>query len=194
MTDKSHPVVVAAANGVLPDWAVAGEERRAHVARVASLLESWCRELGRGKPDVMRWRAAGFLHDALRDAPPAELAPSLPERIRGLPESAYHGPAAAARLEAAGVDDRELLGAIRWHTLGSPGFGELGKALVAADALEPGRTRRPAWRRELRARAPEELDGVVTEIVASRIGYLLRARSPVHPRTLGFWNSLINGT
>lgn len=194
MPDKSHPVVVAAANGVLPDWAVAGEERRAHMARVASLLESWYRKMDRRKPGVMRWRAAGFLHDALRDAPPAELASGLPKRLRALPKTAYHGPAAAARLEAAGVGDRELLDAIRWHTLGSPGFGALGKALVAADALEPGRTRRPAWRHELRGRAPEELDAVVTEIVASRIGYLLHARSPVHPRTLGFWNSLVNGT
>lgn len=194
MPDKSHPVVAAAADGVLPDWAVAGEKRRAHMARVASLLESWGRKLGRKEPGSVRWRAAGFLHDALRDAPPAELAPGLPERLRALPETAYHGPAAAARLEAAGVDDRELLDAIRWHTLGSPGFGKLGKALVAADALEPGRTGRPAWRRELRERAPEELDGVVTEIVSSRIGYLLHARSPVHPRTLGFWNSLVNGT
>lgn len=142
----------------------------------------------------MRWRAAGFLHDALRDALPGELAPTLSERFRALPESAYHGPAAAARLEAAGVDDRELLAAIRWHTLGSPGFGTLGKALVAADTLEPGRTERPAWRRELRERAPEELDGIVTEIVANRIGYLLHARSPVHPQTLGFWNSLVNAT
>lgn len=194
MPDKLHPVVVAAADGVLPDWAVAGEKRRAHMARVASLLETWCRELGVGRRSVIRWRAAGFLHDALRDAPPAELAPGLPEGIRALPETAYHGPAAAARLEAAGVEDRELLDAIRWHTLGSTRFGELGKALVAADTLEPGRARRPAWRRELRGRVPEELDAVVTEIVASRIGYLLHARSPVHPRTLGFWNSLVNGT
>ncbi len=194
MPDKLHPAVAAAANGELPDWAVAGHDRRAHMARVASLLESWCCELGRAKRSVVRWRAAGFLHDAFRDAPPGELAAFLPQRFLSLPESAYHGPAAAARLEDDGVDDLELLDAVRWHTLGSPRFGTLGRALVAADALEPGRSRRPAWRRELRDRAPGDLSGVVTEIVASRIGYLLRARCPVHPRTLAFWNSLVNGT
>ena len=194
MPDRLHPVVAAAASGELPEWAVAGEDRRAHMARVAALLESWCRDLCPGKGRIVTWRAAGFLHDALRDAPPGELAPFLPERFLSLPGSAYHGPAAAARLEGEGVDDLELLDAIRWHTLGSPRFGALGKALVAADALEPGRTHRPAWRRELRERAPDDLTGVVTEIVASRIDYLLRVRSPVHPRTLGFWNSLVNGT
>ena len=194
MPDKLHPVVAAAARGELPGWAVAGQDRRAHMARVACLMESWCRDLCPGKGRIVRWRAAGFLHDALRDAPPNELVACLPERLRPLPESAYHGPAAAARLEDDGVDDPELLDAIRWHTLGSARFGRLGKALVAADALEPGRTLRPAWRRDLRKRAPGDLTRVVTEIVASRIGYLLRARCPVHPRTLGFWNSLVNGT
>lgn len=193
MPDKLHPIVVAAANGELPDWAVASEERRAHMTRVASLLESWCRDLCPGQSSIVRWRAAGFLHDALRDAPHGELASQLPEQLRELPPSAYHGPAAAARLGAEGVDDWELLDAVRWHTLGSPGFGTLGKALVAADALEPGRTRRPAWHRDLREQAPGDLDGVVAEIVAGRIGYLLRVRSPVHPRTLGFWNSLVDG-
>ena len=190
---KPHPLVTAAASGHLPAWAVAGEERRAHMARVAALLERWCRDRGLGKGQVTRWRAAGYLHDALRDAPPEQLALILSDEFRSLPGSAYHGPAAALRLRDEGVDDPELLHAIRWHTLGSSRFGTLGKALVAADALEPGREGRREWRRELRRRAPRDLEGVLIEIVANRIGYLLGARRPVHPRTLRFWNSLVNG-
>ena len=149
--------------------------------------------MGLGKRQVVRWRAAGHLHDVLRDAPPADLASILPETLRALPETAYHGPAAAVLLAEAGVKDRELLRAIRWHTLGSRKFGVLGKALYAADFLEPGRPRRKRWREGLRARAPRRMDQVVTEIVGSRIDYLLRSELPVHPRTLGFWNSLVNG-
>lgn len=141
----------------------------------------------------MRWRAAGYLHDALRDAPPDRLAMILPDRFRSLPGSAFHGPAAAFRLENEGVDDRELLRAVRWHTVGSRRFGTLGKALLVADALEPGREARREWRRALRKRMPRDMDRVLIEIVASRIGYLLDARRPVHPRTLRFWNSLANG-
>ena len=191
---RLHPVVAAAAGGDLPDWAVAGEERRAHMARVARLLERWGRDLGLGKVGVARWRAAGHLHDALRDASPERLAAILPRRRRELPRAAYHGPAAAALLKRGGVGDRELLHAIRWHTLGSRRFGLLGKALCAADLLEPGRPGRAEWRRELRSRFPSDVDRVLIEVVFDRIDYLLRARRPVHPRTLGFWNSLVDGS
>ena len=189
-----HPLVAAAAEGNLPDWAVAGEERRAHMTRVARLLERWGLELGLAKDQVARWRAAGHLHDALRDAPPQRLAGTLSRRFRHLPPRAYHGPAAAGLLRREGVRDRELLHAIRWHTLGSRKFRMLGKALCAADALEPGRPRRRAWRKELRSRFTSEVDEVLTEILLHRIDYLLRARQSVHPRTLGFWNSLVNGS
>ena len=176
-----HPLVAAAATGRLPRWAVAGEERRAHMARVAALLEDWARDLGLGKRDVIRWRAAGHLHDALRDASPAELGSvggagevrtrpgSLhPCALRDLPPHARHGPAAAILLQKEGVDDPELLHAIRWHTLGSEGFGLLGRALYAADCLEPGRPARKEWREELRSLAPGQLEDILVEIVTSR--------------------------
>ena len=180
-----HPVVAAAAEGRLPGWAVAGTRRRRHTERVADLLEGWARE---------RWRAAGILHDALRDASPAELIRILPQRLRKLPPKAYHGPAAAILLRADGVSDRGLLRAVRWHTLGSKKFGRLGKALFAADSLEPGRAGNRKWRERLRARASRDLDRVATEIVRNRIDYHVRAELPVHPRTIGFWNSLVRAS
>lgn len=221
-TAAPHPLVAAAAEGRLPGWAVAGEERRAHMARVAALLEGWARDLGLGKRDVLRWRAAGYLHDALRDASPAGLgglveghatgagvplhvvgsgaggAPGRPEPLdpnilQDLPPHARHGPAAAILLWRDGVEDMELLGAIRWHTLGSAGFGLLGRALYAADYLEPGRPWRQEWRKELRSRVPDELEAVLIEIVTNRIDYLLLAGRPVHPRTAGFRESIVNG-
>lgn len=164
------------------------------MARVASLLERWGKGLGMGKDQVTRWRAAGYLHDALREAPPQELEPILGRKHRRLPEKAWHGPAAAALLGRDGTRDSELLHAIRWHTLGSRKFGRLGRALYAADALEPGRSRRSRWRGRLRARLPAQMDQVVMEILSNRIGYLLEARHSVHPRTLGFWNSLVDGS
>lgn len=185
-----HPVVASAALGRLPSWAEAGRRRRRHMERVADLLERWAGDFGVGETTRVAWRAAGFLHDALRDAPPASLARRLPALAR-LPGHARHGPAAAALLRREGVRDAELLHAIRWHTLGSRRFGLLGKLLYAADFVEPGRADRRRWRDGLRERAPAEIDQVLAEIAASRIDYLLRMERPVHPRTVRFWNSLV---
>ena len=150
--------------------------------------------MGLGEEEIARWRAAGILHDALRDASPADLVRILPERLRQLPPKAYHGPAAAILLRADGVSDRGLLRAVRWHTLGSKKFGRLGRALFAADFLEPGRTAKRRWRERLRVRASRDLNRVVTEIVRNRIDYRVRAELPVHPRTIGFWNSLVRAS
>ncbi len=187
-----HPIVAAAAQGDLPPWAEAGPERRRHMARVASLLDLWAGDLGVDEPRRVAWRAAGRLHDALRDARPSELARRFP-KLRRLPGRARHGPAAAATLRRDGVRDRELLHAIRWHTLGSRNFGPLGAALYAADFVEPGRAERRRWRAKLRARMPGDAGEVLTEIAAYRIHYLLRMERPVHPRTVRFWNSLVSG-
>jgi HD superfamily phosphohydrolase YqeK len=83
-----------------------------------------------------------------------------------------HGPAAAERLREEGVADEELLAAVAYHTIGDPSFGQLGRALYAADFLEPGRTFRAEWRAELRERVPAELDAVVLEVARARVAHV----------------------
>jgi len=185
-----HPVVRAAASGRLPEWAVAGPGRRRHIERVAELLDSWAQQEELAEDERARWRAAAYLHDALRDAPPRELREWVTEPM---PDALLHGPAAAARLRDEGVDDEELLDAIAHHTVGSPTFSRLGRALYAADFLEPGRTFLPELRAELRARAPEDLDAVVKDVVRERIRDLRRRGKKVNPLTAAFRETLARG-
>lgn len=185
-------LIERAASGVLPSWAVADPERREHMARVAALMDEWAARLGLPAAERVRWRAAGWLHDALRDADPGALRALVPD-LADLPDPLLHGPAAAARLAAEGVEDRELTEAVAYHTLGHPGLGRLGRALYLADFLEPGRTFEPVWRASLRARLPEALDAVLIEVAAARLGYLIRTRRAIRPETFAFWNSLVAG-
>lgn len=178
------PLVRAAARGELPSWARASEKRRAHMARVASLLGEWAAGLGLSPDEQERWIAAGWLHDVLREAPHDELRPAVPEPFRALPGKLLHGPAAAERL--ADEADSEFLDAIRYHTLGSPRFGRLGRALFLADFLEPGRTFSPAWTASLRARMPADFDAVLREVVAARIDHVQGSGSVLHPETRAF--------
>lgn len=188
-----QPVIAAAARGELPSWARFGDKRRAHAERVAALLEDWAEGLGLDATETTRWLAAAWLHDSLKEAPEDELRDLLRGELRDLPEPVLHGPAAAARLRQDGVDDGELLTAIAYHTLGHPDFGPVGRALFAADFLEPGRRQRERWRAGLRARMPEDAERVTRDILEARITYLLHERRPIRPETMAFWNKMAEG-
>ena len=188
-----HPWITDAASGVLPDWAVARKKRRAHIARVAALLREWSELRGDDPRDVQRWTAAGYLHDVLRDANPDKLRAALSRPLDHLPDEVIHGPAAADRLRLGGVTDEPLLTAIAFHTLGSPDFDDIGKALYVADFLEPGRKVQPKWRARLREEMPEGLDSVLQAVVGKRVQFLVKKRRPVPVETLGLWNVLATG-
>jgi HD superfamily phosphohydrolase YqeK len=179
-----------AAAGELPPWARVGPERLAHIRRVAGLMAAWAGRLRLSQAERTRWLAAAWLHDALRDAEPSELRAMMAGEP-ALPDSMLHGPAAALQLAADGVTDRELLDAVKQHTLGHESFRALGRALYLADFLEPGRPQRPVWRAALRARMPEAMDRVVVEVAAARIAHTLRRRHVLSPETAGFWNALV---
>jgi hypothetical protein len=80
-----HPVVERAARGQLPAWSEVGEKRRRHIERVAGLLEDWAIAAGLGDEERTRWVAAGYLHDALKEKPEAELRALLSGADRGWP-------------------------------------------------------------------------------------------------------------
>lgn len=182
-----HPVVVAAAGGELPDWAHVRPERRPHLAAVADLLAHWALELRLDQPERARWSAAGWLHDALRDADPESLAPDAGE----FPAPVRHGPAVAARLRASGVEDEEFLEAVGYHSLGRPGLRRLGRFLYLADYLEPGRAFDPVGNAALRARLPTDADSALKVVCARRIVERVNRGGSLHPDTVGFWNELV---
>jgi len=187
---NAHPLVERAARGELPSWAEAGPARREHMARVAALLDAWGATLGLSGEERVRRAAVAWLHDALRDADPETLRDRVPPPAAALPGPVLHGPAAAERLRMDGVGDGELLRAIAYHTLGHPDLRALGRALYAADFLEPGRDLLNDWRAELRARAPLDLDAVVREILGARIAHLVGRGATLRSETVAFWNAL----
>ena len=161
------------------------------MVRVSELLGTWADALGLSDWDRCRWRAAGFLHDALREAPPELLRARVPPDQSSLPGPLLHGPAVAERLRVHSVLDGELLVALTYHTVGHASLGTLGRALYAADFLEPGRVFLPEWRAGLRARMPEELDAVTRDIVAARVNHLVDRGLELLPDTVAFWNALV---
>ncbi len=173
---------------VLPDWAVVTPPRRAHIARVVSLVETWAGALGVAAAEADRWRRAAALHDALRDAGSEVLGRYCPQGSWA--EGMWHGPAAASAAAAHGETDVGVINAIRYHSVGFAGWDEAGRMLFLADALEPGRRNDRAELDALQARVPVDPAGVLRELVARRIAWLARTGRPLVRETWEFWNSL----
>lgn len=182
--------ILAAATGQLPGWTEATPDRRRHMARVATLMEQWATRLGLDARDRARWKAAGVLHDTLRDAEGDSLRSELDAPFAALPASMLHGPAAAARLGREGAQDGEVLDAIRYHTIGHADAGRIGLALIAADHLEPGRHGEVLWRTQLRARMPEAFDEVVRAVVRAKLLGGLERDEPLMQGMVSLWNRL----
>ena len=174
-----------------PSWARMTAARREHALRVAGLMEGWAVGLDLPAEARARWRLAALHHDALKDAPAAELRPLLSGDEARLAAPLLHGPAAAARMEEEGIGDPEVRDAVRHHTVGHPSFRLLGQALYLADWLEPGRGFEDDVRRRLRSRLPGEWDGVLREVTRRRIGDLLEKTLPLRPETVAFWNARV---
>ena len=173
----------------LPPWARVTEKRLGHIARVTALLDHWASAMGIAAEERHAWRDAGQWHDALRDAPEAELRRLVPDDA-GYPTEILHGPAAARRLELDGEQRRDVLDAVRWHTVGFDGWSRTGRALYMADFLEPGRKFSRADRAFLAALVPQDFDGVLRQVVRIRLEWSLREGHPIFEETVRLWNAI----
>jgi HD superfamily phosphohydrolase YqeK len=178
----------AAASIELPPWAAVSARRREHIARVTALLGSWAAAMALDSATRLAWRDAGRFHDALRDAPEAEL-----RRLSGVTDGAHeilHGPAAAARLLADGEGRTDVLDAVRWHTVGRAEWERTGRALYMADFLEPGRKFNAERRAALAAEVPADFDAAFRDVVRHRIAWTLREGRSLHPQTVRLWEAV----
>jgi predicted HD superfamily hydrolase involved in NAD metabolism len=139
--------------------------------------------------DEDRARLAALLHDATRETRQEEFLRladewNLPvgEAERQSPKL-LHGPVAAelAKREL-GIDDGEVLEAVRAHTTGKPRMGPLALALYVADKIEPAREY-PSVER-LRTLAREDLREAAVESLRRAIAHNEERGRPTHPSSL----------
>ena len=161
------------------------DKRYAHTLRVAETIERLAKLHGL---DPERARLAGVLHDTAREIGKEELLRVAEED--GLSVGDFererpillHGPVAAelARKDL-GVEDGEILDAVRVHTTGEPGMGPLALALFVADKIEPGREQPGV--EDLRDLAPVSLHRAVRAALEDSISYNERRERPAHPKS-----------
>lgn len=81
-----------------------------------------------------------------------------------------------------GIDDGEILSAIRWHTTGHPGMTDLEKIVFIADFIEPNR--KPLEHmNEIRKEAYKNLDKCMLYILRDTLNYLKNIDKECDPMT-----------
>ncbi len=167
-----------------------GRARYRHTLNVASTAAALASRWGVSLEQAVM---AAWLHDCAKDWTRRAQQRSLRrwrvrldtyERVIPALWHAILGAEAAKR--EYGVQDAAVLRAIRRHTTGDAGMTPLEMILYVADFVEPGRRLHEAAR--LRRLANASLKDAFREVLASKIGHLVRRRLALHPRSLACWN------
>lgn len=139
---------------------------------------------------------AGILHDYAKGISGGELLKLaeahgiIEDEVERLAPDLLHARLGADLLARDwGVEDKELLQAIRNHTLGRVGMSALEKIIFLADMIEPGRDF-PGIDR-LRCIANRDLDRGMVLAIESTIQYCIKAGRLIHPRTVLVRNNLL---
>jgi predicted HD superfamily hydrolase involved in NAD metabolism len=138
---------------------------------------------------------AAIFHDYAKFRPKGEMQEIIadhgfPQDLLEYNSELWHAPAGAYLVEKeAGVSDREVLDAIRYHTSGRPGMNLLEKIIYLADYIEPGR-HFPGVE-EVREMAKENLDKAVIMAIKNTIIFLMKKNQTVYPDTFYTYNDLI---
>lgn len=148
--------------------------------------------------DEKKTELAAIFHDYAKFRPKEEmkeiiLREGFPGDLLEYNSELWHAPAGAYLVKKeAGIDDLEVLDAIRYHTSGRPGMKVLEKVIYLADYIEPGR-HFPGVE-EVRELAKEDLDGALIQALQNTIMFLMKKKQPVYPDTFNTYNDLVKST
>lgn len=129
--------------------------------------------------DMEKAMTAGLLHDCAKSMHGSELV-AICEKAhlnvtaveRSNPTALLHAKAGAYLAERKyGVEDGDILNAIRYHTTGRPDMSKLEKIIYIADYIEPGR-KQLAGLEMVRRIAYQDLDWTMENILANTLAYL----------------------
>lgn len=171
------------------------EERFAHSIGCAECSVQLAQRFGL---DENKAYIAGLLHDCAKCFSKDSMLEIIKKHSENICESemsnfkTLHAPVSAyvAKVEF-GVEDEEILSAIRWHTLGKIEMSEFEKIIFLADKIEPN-TRKPEYRNKL-LKILDEKDGLNLAILScykETIKSLVERNLEICQVTIDIYNNL----
>lgn len=168
-------------------------ERFEHCLGVVGVAGELARRYGY---DLVKAELAGLLHDYARDMGERELLEiAKKNRLKVHPVEyqvpiLLHGPVGAFLVQQElGIEDLEILEAIRWHTTGFPGMSGVAQIVYLADIIEPSRDFDGV--EKLRILAQQNLHTAVMAAIDCSIGYCLKRGLLIHPISIEARNEML---
>ncbi|QTM99894.1 HD domain-containing protein [Sediminibacillus dalangtanensis] len=113
----------------------------------------------------------------------------LPKDLLEYHHELWHGPVGALLVQReVGIQDKDVLSPIRWHTTGKAGMNHLEKLVFLADYMEPGRDFPGVD--DVRKAAEENLDYACWMVSKNTIRYLVSKNQRIYPDTFHAYNDL----
>ena len=162
------------------------EDRFEHTLGVMYTAESLAMRYG---VDMTKAAVAGLLHDCAKCIPNSQKIRLCKKHNLEVTENEEKNPSllhaklgALLAQKAYGVNDPEILSAIRWHTTGKPDMTMLEMIVYMADYIEPNRDKAPNLR-EIRKLSFEDLEEALYQVLESTLSYLSDRPDSVDPMT-----------
>ncbi|MCD7814771.1 MAG: bis(5'-nucleosyl)-tetraphosphatase (symmetrical) YqeK [Lachnospiraceae bacterium] len=144
--------------------------------------------------DLERTGVAGLLHDCAKCIPNPQKIKlcehyrlSVSEAERAAPQLLHAKLGACIAKDKYGVEDMEILSAIRCHTTGKPDMSLMEKIVFLSDYIEPGRTKAPNLTR-IRALAFSDLDMAVYLTLRDTLSYLEQTKASLDNQSVVAYN------
>ena len=173
--------------------AALSKKRYAHTCNVKEAAVELAQRYG---ADPEKAALAALLHDAVKERPKAELLQILRGNaiIAGnaaeSPAPVWHGPCAAILAKTQwGVDDPEVLDAIRYHTTGRAGMTKMDKILYLADMTSAERD----WPgvEKLRKLELKDLDAAMLAALKQTNDFVLSQGKPLDPMSKAAYEDIL---
>ncbi len=168
------------------------EKRYLHTLGVAASARNLAMRYG-ADPD--KAELAGYTHDYCKCWPTARMLEYLhrydiaQDIIEGEKELWHAFVGAIVIQDELGINDPEILQAVRYHTTGRVGMSLLEKVVCVADYIEP--TRDYPGVEKVRELAHKDLDQALAQGLGATIQFLIEQKKAVHPLTLLAYNDLV---
>ena len=170
------------------------EKRFNHIASVAKTAKKYAKNLGE---DHYKAELSAWLHDLAKEMPNEKLLEIARGKNIEIDECDLDNPhilharvGAEIAKEKFGINDPDVLGGIRCHTLAEPNMSKTSMIVYLADASEPGRERKVAA--PLRKVFKKEgLEKAVLKTIDSKLLQVIEKNKSIHPLTIKARNWLL---